>query len=203
MTLYVKVCGLTDSDAVATAVASGASAIGFVCARSVREVTPARAAQLATAARGRVEIVAVTRHPHQAQIEEILAVLRPDRLQTDAEDLAALSLPEGLALLPVLRSGSVLPATLPARFLYEGSTSGTGTRADWQAARGLAARGELILAGGLNPGNVAEAIAAVGPYGVDVSSGVESAPGRKDPALIDAFVSRARASARTLRGVDA
>ena len=78
--------------------------------------------------------------------------------------------------------------------LFEGPRSGTGKVADWSAARALAAGHSLILAGGLHPANVVEAITTVRPFGVDVSSGVEESPGRKSPALIELFVSRARAA---------
>jgi phosphoribosylanthranilate isomerase len=78
--------------------------------------------------------------------------------------------------------------------LFEGPRSGTGKVADWSTARALARNRELILAGGLSPANVAEAIASVRPFGVDVSSGVEEAPGQKSRALIGSFVATARAA---------
>jgi len=193
MSGYVKICGLTDEAAVRAALEAGADAIGFVFAASPRQVTPARAAELARPARGRATCVAVTLHPTQAEVDAILAGFAPDALQTDAEDFAALSLPATVARLPVLRSGRAIEvAAAYARILFEGPRSGTGRVADWDAARTLAARSEVILAGGLHPDNVAEAIAQVRPFGVDVSSGVEHAPGRKDPARIALFVERAR-----------
>jgi phosphoribosylanthranilate isomerase len=78
--------------------------------------------------------------------------------------------------------------------LFEGPRSGTGKVADWSAARLMAAGQRVILAGGLSPANIAEAIDVVRPFGVDVSSGVEESPGRKSPALIESFVFRARAA---------
>ena len=200
MRLYVKICGLTTRHAVEAAINAGADAVGFVFAPSVREVTPALAAQLARDIPLGVDIVAVARHPSQALVDEIAHVLRPRWLQTDAGDIAGLSVPEGIAALPVWRSGSTPPASLPARYLYEGAVSGAGLTADWEEAARLALGGELILAGGLNAGNVERAVGTVRPFGVDVSSGVESAPGRKDPALIETFISRARSAARTLSG---
>jgi phosphoribosylanthranilate isomerase len=95
----------------------------------------------------------------------------------------------------VFRDGAALPVVLPSRLLFEGARSGAGEVADWSQAAALAGRAELVLGGGLTPGNVAEAIAAVRPFGVDVSSGVESAPGRKDPARILDFISAAREAA--------
>jgi phosphoribosylanthranilate isomerase len=81
--------------------------------------------------------------------------------------------------------------------LFEGERSGAGLRADWAKAAQLACRTKLILAGGLNAETVGDAVRQVSPYGVDVSSGVESAPGRKDPKAITNFVAAARAAARS------
>lgn len=195
---FVKVCGMTDARAVQAALDAGVDAIGFVFAPSVRQVTPARADELARPARGRALCVAVTLHPSQALLRDVFETFHPDVLQTDQEDLAAIELPAGVASWPVLRGepgGQVAQELRPGRrVLFEGAKSGTGKVADWSAARRTAARCELILAGGLGPANVAEAIAGVRPFGVDVSSGVEEAPGRKSPALIQEFVSRARAA---------
>jgi phosphoribosylanthranilate isomerase len=192
--MWIKVCGLTSDAAVAAALEAGADAIGFVFAPSVRRVAPAEAVRLAAPARGRASCVAVTRHPEPALVAEILDVFRPDVLQTDAGDLAELDVAGRCATLPVLRSGAAFSGPVPARVLYEGPVSGSGTVADWAAARDLARRTELVLAGGLNPRNVGEAVRAVRPFGVDVSSGVESAPGVKSPGLIREFVQAARAA---------
>ena len=83
---------------------------------------------------------------------------------------------------------------MPRRVLFEGPRSGSGAVSDWNAARDLARRTQLVLAGGLNAGNVAAAIAAVRPFGVDVSSGVELEPGIKNPLEIAGFVRAARAA---------
>jgi len=192
--MFVKICGLTSAEGVAAALAAGADAIGCVFSESVRRVQPEQAARLSGAARGRAALVAVTRQPTQALIDAILREFRPDALQTDLADFDRLELPQSLARLPVLRAP--LPAGMPTprRLLFEGADSGRGATADWGAAARLARAGELILAGGLTAANVADAIQAVRPYGVDVSSGVESAPGRKSAALIEAFVHAARAA---------
>ena len=191
--VWIKICGMTTPEAVAAALDAGVDAIGFVFAESVRRVTPQIAAQLAASARGRVKLVAVTRHPSQSAVDEIVAVFRPDVLQTDAADLRTLTLPVELEKLPVLR-GRQDAASLPRRVLFEGLTSGSGIPCDWESAREGAQRTELILAGGLNPGNVAAAIAEVRPFGVDVSSGVEQRPGVKSPAEIARFAAAARAA---------
>jgi phosphoribosylanthranilate isomerase len=192
--MFIKVCGMTTPDAVAAALAARVDAIGFVFAESVRKVTPDVASQLAAAARGRVKLFAVTKHPTQRLVDEIVEVFEPDVLQTDAEDFATLRVPRGLELIPVLRAGAVLPQPLPPKFLFEGPVSGTGVTFDWSAAAEVARRGSLILAGCLNAGNVADAIAAVNPFGVDVSSGVEARPGVKSPQKIAEFVSAARSA---------
>jgi phosphoribosylanthranilate isomerase len=193
---WIKVCGLTTADAVAAAVHAGADAVGFVFhAPSPRNVTPDEALRLARDVPRQVLRVAVTLHPSQDLVDEIAAVFRPDALQSDVEDFERLRLPWGMASLPVIRSGGARPAEWPERFLYEGPQSGTGATADWDEARVLATRGDLVLAGGLRPENVAAAIERVRPFGVDVSSGVECAPGRKDAARIREFVESARRAA--------
>jgi phosphoribosylanthranilate isomerase len=195
---FVKICGMTDARAVAAALQAGADAIGFVFAPSVRQVTPEQAAELARQARGRALCVAVTQHPSAELLQEIFTVFQPDVWQSDLPDQQRAG-PQGQTLMwPVLRGAP--PQDFAAllrpdqRILFEGPKSGTGRLADWSAAQWLAARCELILAGGLSPANVTQAIAAVQPFGVDVSSGVEEAPGRKSPALIEEFVGRARAA---------
>ncbi len=203
MAIWVKICGLTTREAVEAAVAAEADALGFVFAPSQRQITAARATQLAQGAPRRIPRVAVMLHPTQNQLDEVCSVFRPDVLQTDLEDLATLRLPQGLGVLPVVRGGVGLKPDLQAgralarhpRILFEGPVSGIGHTSDWHSAAQLARTTQLVLAGGLNATNVADAIAAVRPFGVDVSSGVEASPGVKDPARILEFVRRARAAA--------
>lgn len=192
--MWVKVCGLTTPDAVAAAVDAGVNAVGFVFAESKRKVTAQRAAELARDVPSSIVRVAVMLHPSQAQLDEVWSQFRPDVLQTDLDDLASLQVPTGLQVTPVIRAGRELPTPLPPRLLFEGPVSGTGETTDWSAAAKVAARTQLILAGGLKPENVADAIAAARPFGVDVSSGVEARPGVKDPAKIIEFVRIARAA---------
>jgi phosphoribosylanthranilate isomerase len=193
MSVWIKICGMTTLEAVEASIEAGADAVGFVFAPSVRQLTAPKAASLARIARGRVLCTAVTRHPTQQAIDEIIEVFKPDLLQADAADLLRLRLPAQLPLLPVFRDYAE-DGQLPARFLFEGSVSGSGQTCDWSAARELAARAELILAGGLTAANAAAALAAVHPFGVDVSSGVEMRPGIKSQAEIARFVSVVRAA---------
>jgi len=198
--LWVKICGLTTRDAVEAAVAAGADAVGFVFAPSKRQVTAALATQLAQGVPRRILRVAVMLHPTQSELDDVWSEFRPDVLQTDVGDLQTLRVPMGLGVMPVVRGGGgvgLKPDLQPkhSRLLFEGPVSGVGSTSDWRAAAQLARTTQLVLAGGLNATNIADAIAAVRPFGVDVSSGVEASPGIKDPARIHEFVQRARAAA--------
>lgn len=196
MTLFVKICGLRSGADVETAVAAGADAVGFVFAESIRRVRPADAAHAVRLAPAGILRVAVMRHPDNEAWRAVLHGFDPDVLQTDAEDFATLDVPDSVVPWPVYREGGELPPAKPAgTWLYEGPASGRGLTVDWSRAAGLARRGHMILAGGLTPDNVGEAVANVRPWGVDVSSGVEAVPGAKDPALVRQFIAAARAAA--------
>ena len=195
MSLLVKICGLRKADDVKAAVSAGADAVGFVFAESVRRVTPAEAHKLAQYLPKRVRRVAVMRHPTQGEWQEVLETFSPDVLQTDIDDFESLEVPASVERWPVIREGYAgIDGELPAVFLYEGRRSGAGQTVDWPRAAEIAKRGDMILAGGLGVDNIATAIRTVHPHGVDVSSGVESRPGRKDPGLIRLFIKAARAA---------
>lgn len=190
--IFIKVCGMTSESAIVAAVECGVDAIGFVFAPSPRQLTPQRAAELSSQAPRDLLRVAVTQHPEQRTVDEICRWLEPDWLQTDVEDLATLDVPATVRLVPVLRAGRTVQAPLPSRLLFEGPHSGRGAVSDWAGAAELARRTQVILAGGLHSGNVVQAIAQVQPFGVDVSSGVESAPGVKDARRMAEFVTAVR-----------
>lgn len=195
MSVFVKICGLCDAEAVAAAVEAGADAVGFVFAKSPRRVTVDEARRAAEAVPSTVRRVAVMRHP---SIEEWAAVrdgFVPDVLQTDAGDFAGLDVPGTIASWPVVREGSRAAAgPLPGVFVYEGPVSGAGETMNWDSAASLACAGRMILAGGLDADNVGDAIRRARPWGVDVSSGVESAPGEKSIGKIRAFIAAVRAA---------
>ncbi|MGH8202394.1 MAG: phosphoribosylanthranilate isomerase [Steroidobacteraceae bacterium] len=192
--MWIKICGITTAQAVAAALAARVDAIGFVFADSPRQLTLEDAVALAAPARGLARCVAVTRHPSQRHLDDVLDVFRPDVLQTDSEDLQGLVLPQQLELLPVFRGWEPSQGKLPPRLLFEGLTSGSGTPCDWTTAQRVARRTQLVLAGGLDAWNVAAAIGAVRPFGVDVSSGVEERPGVKSPDEVVRFAAAARAA---------
>lgn len=197
--LWIKICGLRTTDAIEVATEAGADAVGFVFhAPSPRHLEPSEARALQAAVPPGVERVAVFLHPSQAMVDAALEAIAPDCVQTDAADLEYLRLPPGQRVMPVLRSGGMLTSSLPGRCLFESGRSGAGERADWSAAAGLAERTQLVLAGGLDPSSVAEAVRAVRPFGVDVSSGVERERGVKDAARIREFIRAAREAAQVL-----
>ena len=197
--LWIKICGLRTLEAIDAAAGAGADAVGFVFHdNSPRNVALDDARALQCGVPAGIERVAVFLHPSQALLDAVLAAIEPDWVQTDASDLAGLRLPAGQRVLPVLRSGAAHAGPLPPRCLFESESSGSGERADWTAAARLARTSQLVLAGGLEPSNVGEAVRAVRPFGVDVSSGVESSRGIKDAARIREFIRSARAAEQAL-----
>ena len=199
MRIFVKICGLSTPRAINEAIHAGADAIGFVFAESPRQVTPKRAAQLCRDVSPAIIRVAVMRHPTQDEWRRVADEFAPDWLQTEADDFAGLNIPEGISRLPVFRDTPELDMSAFNReelLLFEAAESGQGLQADWQRAAslvaGMASSRQLVLAGGLTPENVVAAIATVRPYGVDVSSGVESRRGVKDPDRIAAFMTAVR-----------
>ncbi len=199
MSVLVKICGLSDAEHVNAAVEAGADAVGFVFAKSVRQVTPAIAAAIGVGVPSHVKRVAVMLHPTNDEWQNVLAQFVPDVLQTDAEDFAPLDVPDSVERWPVFREGQTQTQTETLEtYVYEGRKSGQGDTVDWSQAATIAMQGNMILAGGLAASNVADAITRVRPFGVDVSSAVESEPGKKDVWLITEFVIAARAAEKNL-----
>ena len=195
--MFVKICGLKTERAVEAAVAAGADALGFVFADSPRRVTPELAYQLAKNIPASVARVAVMLRPSVDEWNQVRDVFQPDWLQTEADDFALLDVPEHIGCLPVYRDKNAIDfdqadIDWPDHILFEGPRSGVGVKPDWDHAAQVARKTCLLLAGGLDPDNVQEAIIRVRPWGVDVSSGVESSPGVKDPDKIAAFLQAAR-----------
>lgn len=195
MTTMVKICGLTDASAVDAAIAAGADAVGFVFASSVRKISPSHARKISAAVPEGILKVAVMMHPDDDYWQELQETFRPDVLQTDASDFDYLDVAASVRRWPVWREGQAL-GKLSGEFVYEGIKSGQGETVDWKRASQISASGRMILAGGLSSDNVAEAVSLVRPWGVDVSSAVESSPGRKDPEKIRQFIGAVRAASK-------
>ena len=212
MTL-AKICGLTTPEGVDAALQGGAAYLGFVFfPNSPRNVGPPAAAALAAPARARARVVALLVDPSADLVDEVVRELGPDMLQLHGrespERVAALRDTHGL---PVIKALGVRQGTdLDAAPAYDGVADhlmldakppadadrpgGHGGAFDWEILRGRSFAKPWFLAGGLNPSNVAEAVGVTGAPMVDVSSGVESAPGVKDPALIAAFLDAVRSA---------
>lgn len=226
MCIQVKICGITTLSDAEIAVDAGADLIGFIFyAKSPRYVEPETARQIVAALRRSappefsLRTVGVFVNTPPDQVKAILDHAELDYAQLHGDeppaDLAALAGRGFKALRPSVLSYALdqaapfvpYPDETAPQLLIDAHTrqayGGTGQRADWIAAAQLArCYPRLLLAGGLEPDNVAAALAAVHPWGVDVSSGVEASPGRKDQAKVRAFVAAARDAARS-QGVPA
>ncbi|MVA96854.1 phosphoribosylanthranilate isomerase [Nitratireductor sp. CAU 1489] len=210
----IKICGLSTAEAVAAALAGGASHVGFIFFdKSPRHVDPGTAGGLRRAARGRALAVAVAVDADDATLDAIVAAMEPDMLQLHGretpERVAAVRARHGL---PVMKAFSVSASAdldpveayrgIADRFLFDakppkGSAlpGGNGVAFDWRVLAGLDPSVDYMLSGGLNKANIGEALRLLSPPGIDVSSGVESAPGQKDVALIEAFLEAVSANA--------
>lgn len=194
--MKIKICGIMDSRSAVAAVMAGADAIGFVFAESPRRLSPREAARIAAELPTDVERVAVFRLPSLDDVYRVLDEFSGITVQ--AEPDADLIATFGSQLLPVLHDSeeledeaAMVPSELPILLEAAGS-GGSGMQPDWSRASRLARHRRLMLAGGLRARNVLEAIRIVQPWGVDVSSGVETSPGVKSPELITEFVQTVR-----------
>jgi phosphoribosylanthranilate isomerase len=212
--LDIKICGLKTEEALAAALARGANHVGFIFfAKSPRNVAPAEAGRLRALARGKAKAVAVTVDADDAFLDAIVAAMAPDMVQLHGKEsperVAAVKARYGLPVMKAfsLRSAGDLAAVAPYRgvadrFLFDAKPpagselpGGNGVSFDWRILSGLDAGLDYMLSGGLNAANIGDALEVADPPGIDVSSGVESRPGEKSPALIDEFF-RAVAAAR-------
>jgi len=219
MSMWIKICGNTSLADAQLAVEAGADAVGFVFAASPRRVTVDEAAAICAELAGTIEKIGVF---VDAGVEEIYSTVRAAGLtgvqlhfDADAELPGKLRARLGgdLRILRVVHFEAEAADTASTQIAEHGrnphvdgvlvdsrtavAVGGTGVAFDWAAARkavfGDGGTLKLIAAGGLNPGNVAKAIETLRPWGVDVVSGVEAAPGRKDRGKVREFVERARA----------
>lgn len=212
--LIVKICGLSTEETLDAALDAGADMVGFVLfAKSPRFVTLQKAAALAARARGRAEIVALTVDMDDAALAAAIDAIRPDWLQLHGSEsvdtVAAVRATFALSVMKALPVGARADldrvpryAAVADRLLLDAKPpkdadrpGGHGRPFDWTLLRGFDPGIPYLLSGGLTPTNVGEAVSTVRPLGVDVSSGVETTPGRKDPQLIRAFIANARKAA--------
>ena len=189
----IKVCGLTRRKDVELAVELGADAVGFILAPSPRRITLEQAALLAADLPPFVESVAVVVNPTREETERIAASGLFTRIQYSGEEppeLVARSPLKAVKAIGVTDAADPAAATRfpEATILFDarrgGRTGGTGERFDWELLRRSAFSRPFILAGGLGPENLREALDALSPWAVDLNSRVERAPGEKDPVLL-------------------
>lgn len=197
----VKICGLTNVEEAIVAGSLGADAVGLVFyPRSKRALSIEAAVSIREALPAFVSAVGLFVNPTEAQVETVLKQLHLDCLQFHGEETPQFCASFGLPYMKAIRVREGLDVEREmARFTTssailldsfdKNSAGGTGTSFDWEvAARAVSATQQrIVLAGGLDAQNVAAAIRQVQPYAVDVSSGVESAPGRKSPERMQAF----------------
>lgn len=202
MGVRVKVCGITSPEAAIAAAEAGADAVGFVFADSPRRVDPREAVELASHLPPFVTKVAVFRYPTSNDVSEVISRFRPDVLQVEPCVGILDAVRDGFDMLPVFHDGPDVVSQIDyflqsigrrsAVLLEASGRGGRGVAPNWNRAAIMADRLRLVLAGGLTSKNVGDAIRQVRPHAVDVSSGVESSTGIKDPARIAEFVRSVR-----------
>jgi len=222
MTPIVKICGLSTAATLEAALAAGADMAGFVFfPKSPRHVGYETARALGAQARGRARIVALSVNADDDALGRIIEALSPDILQLHGRETPSRvrEIRQRFGRPTMKAIGVAAPGDFAAAALYDGVADfllidakpprdaalpgGNGLAFDWRLARRFSPQRPWLLSGGLDSDNVAEAIASAGAFGVDVSSGVESAPGVKDEMKIRAFIAAARSAfARATEGVE-
>lgn len=211
MATEVKICGLKTVEAVDSALEGGADYIGLVFfPRSPRHVDIKTGLKLADRARGQAKVVALFVDPEDRAFDSIVESVQPDMIQLHGDESAPrvkeIRKRCGVPVIKAIRVGSAVDAKRAHRYddaadliLFDAKAppgavlpGGNGLAFDWHALDGVKDRMQFMLSGGLTPANVAEAIRLTGARAVDVSSGVESAPGVKDPELIRRFLKAAK-----------
>ncbi|MCP1727102.1 phosphoribosylanthranilate isomerase [Natronospira proteinivora] len=195
----IKICGVTSASQAEAAAEAGVDALGLVFhPNSPRAITLSQAVEISRAIPAFVSVVGLFMDPEKARVNEVLARVPLEMLQFHGRESAAFCRAFGRRYIKALgMSGGVDPMTLAGEYedaaallldSHAGNRAGgTGEVFDWQRLPQALQR-PLVLAGGLSPGNVARAVEQVRPWGVDVSSGVESAPGVKDPVKMSHFI---------------
>ncbi|TPJ45033.1 phosphoribosylanthranilate isomerase [Mesorhizobium sp. B2-5-13] len=213
MALDIKICGLKTDQAMAAALAGGASHVGFIFfPKSPRYVEPTEAGRLREAARGKALAVVVTVDASDAVLDEIVEKMQPDMLQLHGsetpERVTELKARHGLPVMKALPLSEAADLDrirsfigVADRFLFDAKPpkgselpGGNGVAFDWRILAGLDAGIDYMLSGGLNAANIGDALRLANPPAIDISSGVESVPGVKDPALIEQFFRAVRAA---------
>ncbi|MDJ0771624.1 MAG: phosphoribosylanthranilate isomerase [Ilumatobacter sp.] len=200
--MFVKICGITNEDDALFAVAMGADAVGFIFAPSPRQVAPQQVYDITRRLPPEVLTVGVFSDEIPARVIEIANKSGVKAVQLHGRETPAQTAEVAASVRYVIKA---FPSTSPDlavadtygtdMVLIDAPQPGSGKVFDWTLAAEVPDALRLILAGGLDPDNVADAIAVAEPWGVDVASGVEASPGRKDPTKVRRFIANARAAA--------
>jgi phosphoribosylanthranilate isomerase len=202
--MFVKICGITNEDDALFAVAMGADAVGFVFAPSPRQIAPQQAFDITRRLPPEILTVGVFRDELPGRVIEIAHKSGVKAVQLHGRETPEQTAEVAGSIRWVIKAFAATSPDLSRADRYstdlvlvDAPSPGSGKVFDWGLASEVPDSVRLILAGGLDPDNVADAIGAVEPWGVDVSSGVEAAPGRKDPTKVRRFIANARAAAPT------
>lgn len=193
----IKICGVCDpADAVA-AVEAGADLLGMHFCSSLRRIDPEAGREIARAVAGRARLVGVFIDAPPAEVDDVAEEVGLDAIQLHGQEAPGHRYSRPVIKALKVRDGRLPDASgWPDPVLLDSWTAdgrgGTGRSWDWELARPLAESRQVLVAGGLSPANAGAVVRLLRPYGVDVSSGVESEPRRKDPALMGAFVEAVR-----------
>jgi len=200
MSVFVKICGITNEEDALLAVAMGADAIGFIFAPSPRQVRPALVADIIKRLPSEILTVGVFRDESPVRIAEVVHRSGLVGAQLHGSESPAIVKQVAASVRYVIKAFAAgSPAVREAAsfgadcIMIDAPRPGSGELFDWSLAGELPVAVRLMLAGGLNPANVADAVRTVQPWAVDVDSGVESAPGRKDPVKLREFIANAKA----------
>ena len=216
MSLDIKICGLKTPEALDAALAGGASHVGFIFfPKSPRNIEPIFAGELRQAAKGKAKVVAVTVDADDAFLDAIVAAMSPDMIQLHGSEAPArvadvkarygLPVMKALSVSETADLGKIEPFRgIADRFLFDAKPpkgselpGGNGVSFDWRLLAALDRDVDYMLSGGLNAANIGDALRLANPPGIDISSGVEKAPGVKDAALIEEFFQAVRSARAT------
>ncbi len=204
--MFIKICGITNEDDALLAVAMGADAVGFIFAPSQRQIAPMAARDIVRRLPPDVLAVGVFRNELPGRVADIVHQVGLGAAQLHGHETAEETM-QVKARVPIVIKAFVAGESALHRLseygadaaLVEGPVPGSGQTFDWSSmAKDVWSEHRLLLAGGLHPDNVEAAIASVNPWGVDVATGVEKSPGRKDPVKVKEFIRNATNAAGRL-----
>jgi phosphoribosylanthranilate isomerase len=203
--MFVKICGITNEDDALLAVAMGADAVGFNFVQgSPRQIAPQVAYDITRRLPPEILTVAIFRDEHPSRVVEVAHKAGVKAVQLHGRETAAATQDVARSFRWVIKAFSAIDPQLPNADQYgtdmimiDSPGGGTGKVFDWSLAGDAPDSVKLILAGGLTPENVGDAVREVRPWGVDVATGVEKSPGKKDALLVKRFIENARAHAPT------